>query len=131
MATPVPKPLAPEVKLMQPDGTPTRDFHTFLTKMFEEVRRPGQDSDFTPTSATIAAAAPVNTVLATMDAKGAFPPVVYVLRDNVDNLKVAFTGAQLKTTATPVGPVGGHVLGIRATDAKGRTYQGALLVTLT
>jgi hypothetical protein len=30
-----PKPLAPDIKLMQPDGTPTRDFHTFLTQVFE------------------------------------------------------------------------------------------------
>ena len=132
-----PKPLDPTVKLMQPDGTPTRDFHTYLTKMFEEVRRPGQDSDFQPTTAKLAAAAPVGTLVATLTTKGSFPPVAYVVRDNVDNLKVALTAgadqktADVKTNGTPVGTVGTHTLGIRATDAQGRTYQGALLVTLT
>src|SRR4029077_5519267 len=103
-----PKPLDPTVKLMQPDGTPTRDFHTYLTKLFEEVRRPGQDSDFEPASAKLAAAAPVGTLVATLTTKGSFPPVTYVVRDNVDNLKVALTGAQLKTNGTPVGTVGTH-----------------------
>lgn len=131
MASLPPKPLAPTVKLMKPDGTPTRDFHTYLTEMFEEVRRPGQASDFEPTKASLAASAPVDTLVATLSTKGAFPPVVYVVRDNVDNLKVALTGADLKTNGTPVGTVGTHTLGIRATDAEGRTYQGALLVTLT
>jgi hypothetical protein len=28
-----PPPLAPDVKLMQPDGTPTRDYHTYLTQL--------------------------------------------------------------------------------------------------
>jgi hypothetical protein len=28
-----PPPLAPNVKITQPDGTPTREFHTFLTQL--------------------------------------------------------------------------------------------------
>jgi len=28
-----PPPLAPNVKLIEPDGTPTREFHTFLTQL--------------------------------------------------------------------------------------------------
>jgi hypothetical protein len=33
-----PKPLAPDVKLIGPDGTPTREFHTFLTQAYEWLR---------------------------------------------------------------------------------------------
>jgi hypothetical protein len=131
MASFPPKPLGPTVKLMHPDGTPTRDFHTYLTKMFEEVRRPGQASDFQPTSATLPAAGPIGRTVANLSVKGATLPVVYVLRDNLSNLQVAFSGSLLNTTANPVGTVGTHHLGIRATDAEGRTYQGALVVTLT
>ena len=33
-----PKPLATDVKIVNPDGTPTRDFHTFLTQVYEWQR---------------------------------------------------------------------------------------------
>lgn len=33
-----PPPLAPTVKIVEPDGTPTRDFHTFLTQVHQWQR---------------------------------------------------------------------------------------------
>ena len=33
-----PKPLGPTVKIVHPDGTPTRDFHTYLTQVYEWQR---------------------------------------------------------------------------------------------
>lgn len=126
-----PKPLAPNVKIANNDGTPTREFHEWLSKQYEHLASPGTESDFRPTEAALPAAGVVGRIVATMSIKNAAPPVTYVLGDNPANIKVAFTGADLKTTVNPAGAVGTYSIGIRASDADGRAYNGVLRVELT
>lgn len=125
------KPLPPNVKIANEDGTPSREFHQWLTTTFAAATEPGQASDFRPTEATLKAAGTVGRVVASMTIQNALAPIVYVLGDNPSGLKVGFTGADLKTTLDPAGPIGKHSVGIRATDANGRAYLGVLKVELT
>jgi hypothetical protein len=125
------KPLPPQVKIANEDGTPTREFHQWLSGLYSAATTPGTGSDFQPTSAKLTAAGAVGRIVASMTVKESKPPLVFVLGDNPDALKVGFTGADLKTTLDPAGTVGTHHVGVRATDARGRAYSGTLLVELT
>lgn len=121
------KPLPPTVKLVNPDGTPTREFHTWLTRQYDNL----SGSDIAPATASIAAAGLTGRVVATLATRGAKAPVSYTIVGNPDALGVTFAGAELRTSADPVGSVGTHFLSVRGTDAEAILYTGTLKLTLT
>lgn len=125
------KPLAPTVKIANPDGTPTRDFHLWLTQQYAHLLAPGKPSDFTPIEATLTAAGALNRLVATMATKNAVEPMTFTIAQNPGALHLAFTGKELRTTANPAGAVGTHYVQITAVDDEGTGFSGTIKITLT
>ena len=94
------------------------------------VLQPPPITNILPDTANITAVGAVGRVVAALSVVGGTPPVVFTIT-SAGGLAINIVGAEIRTTADPVGPVAMTGVTVQAADLRGQIKTEAIAVTVT